>query len=142
MFTSTGWQEEFARGSDIGTAEGKERKKKKETKETKIGNFESLYYLRKKKKKKSGPEGTSIGRNHWEVEGEREDEEVASYVLVEGSAYNLRSVPAKDLKEESLIVSSDSQINNCGSFIEYRAKETEMRQITSLRGHGNHPCKK
>lgn len=29
MFTSTGWQEEFARGSDIGTAEGKEKKKKR-----------------------------------------------------------------------------------------------------------------
>ena len=72
-----------------------------------------LGYRRKKIKvlQKKQVEGT----NHREVEEEREDEEVAAYILVEDSANSPRSVELRpqDLKQDGLIVSSDSQKNNC-----------------------------
>ena len=64
-----------------------------------------LGYRRKKIKvlQKKQVEGT----NHREVEEEREDEEVASYILVEDSANSPRSVELRpqDLKQDGLIAS-------------------------------------
>lgn len=89
-FISTGWWQEESARSEIG--------------------------LQKKKKKKRVLQKKQVeGINHREVEEEREDEEVASYILVEDSANSLRSVGLRlqDLKQDGLIVSSDSQKNNC-----------------------------
>ena len=84
------WQEEFAR-SDIGLQKRKKR------------------VLQKKQVE---------GINHREVEEERGDEEVASYIPGEDSANSLPSVRFRPqgLKQDSLIVSSDSQKNNCWDF--------------------------